>query len=77
MEVWSTHALTAHTSSNTMAFAHNGICSEYIVVYIHTALSPENEPPLAWFRKVFDLFDRRLKVRLKVHPILKVHPTPY
>eukprot|EP00966_Prymnesium_polylepis_P247311 5718691-Prymnesium_polylepis.1 len=38
--------------------------SEYIVVYVHTTLSPENEPPLAWLRKVYDLFDRRLKENL-------------
>ena len=41
-------------------YMHN----EYIIVYIHTTLSPENEPPFAWLRKVYDLFDRRLKENL-------------
>ena len=34
----------------------------YMIIYIHTTLSPENEPSFAWLRKVYDLFDRRLKV---------------
>ncbi|KOO25969.1 RNA-directed RNA polymerase [Chrysochromulina tobinii] len=38
--------------------------SAYIIVYIHTTLSPENEPPFAWLRKVYELFDRRLKDNL-------------
>ena len=38
--------------------------SAYVIVYVHTTLSPENEPPFAWLRKVYDLFDRRLKENL-------------
>ena len=37
-----------HLMRTLDAYVH----SEYIVVYIHTALSPENEPPLGWLRKV-------------------------
>lgn len=29
-------------------YAHN----EYILVYVHTTLAPENEPSFAWLRKV-------------------------
>ena len=32
--------------------------SSYIIVYLHTTLSPENEPSFAWLRKVYDLFDQ-------------------
>ena len=41
-------------------YAHN----EYILIYVHTTLAPENEPSFAWLRKVYDLFDRRLKDNL-------------
>ena len=26
--------------------------NEYILVYVHTTLAPENEPSFAWLRKV-------------------------
>ena len=38
--------------------------NEYIVIYVHTTLSPENEPSFGWLRKVYSLFDRRLKENL-------------
>ena len=41
-------------------YAHN----EYILIYVHTTLAPENEPSFAWLRKVYDLFDARLKDNL-------------
>ena len=38
--------------------------SEFSIIYVHTKLSPENEPPVAWLRKMYGLFDRRLKENL-------------
>ena len=38
--------------------------STNIVIYVHTTLSPENEPSFGWLRKVYSLFDRRLKENL-------------
>jgi hypothetical protein len=43
----------------------------YIIIYIHTKLSPENEPAFAWLRRVYDLFDQRLKENL--HLMYVVH----
>ena len=43
----------------------------YVIVYVHTTLSPENEPSFAWLKKVYELFDRRLKENL--HLMYVVH----
>ena len=55
-----------HIMRTLDAYVHAG----YIIVYIHTTLSPENEPPMAWLRKVYDLFDRRLKENLHMMYII-------
>ena len=49
-----------HIMRTLDAYVHSG----YIIIYIHTTLSPENEPPFAWLRKVYELFDKRLKDNL-------------
>ena len=56
-----------HLMRTLDAHVHAG----YIIIYIHTTLSPENEPPFAWLRKVYDLFDQRLKDNL--HLMYVVH----
>ena len=43
----------------------------YSIIYIHTTLSPENEPPFAWLRKVYDIFDQHLKYNL--HLLYVIH----
>ena len=58
-----------HIMRTLDAHVHGG----YIIVYVHTSLTPENEPSFAWLRKVYDLFDRRLKDNL--HLLYIVHPS--
>lgn len=43
----------------------------FSIVYVHTTLGPESEPPIGWLRKVHDLFDQRLKDNL--HLMYVIH----
>ena len=49
-------------------YVHN----EYIIVYVHTTLAPENEPSFAWLRKVYELFDKRREQPAEIGALLLI-----
>ncbi|KAH3759462.1 Rho GTPase-activating protein 8 [Pelomyxa schiedti] len=42
------------------------VSSEFVVVYIHTNMSPDNYPTFSWLKKVYTLFNRKYKKNLKL-----------
>ena len=73
---WAGHLPTRHVDLERVSMhllrtldAH--VHSGYVIVYVHTTLSPENEPRLAWLRKMYGLFDQRLQDQL--HLMFIIH----